>query len=220
MKKKMTTDNDTQQKQQQPGAHTEGADKTDSDKAQELIAAVHWNGLQALKMEFGEQQVEGQVMNHEVYGPIFTYMVKSPEGKAYVSGFFLREMIAGFQQKQDPSLWLSSFYVDLMKSPESRLLPMPPQSEEEAKALIDKIIVPHCVKSVREEFAPEPVHADLELHEEHGPVVEAGFPSITEGNNVCAMPLHFLMAHYLLNRDPADLLIQGLYRIREEHGLD
>jgi len=215
----MTTDNDIKERENQ-GDQAAGADKSDNDKAQELIAAVHWNGLQALKMEFGEQQVEGQVMNHEVYGPIFTYMVRSPEGKQYVSGFFLREMIAGFQQKQDPSEWLSSFYVDLMKSSESRLLPMPPQSEDEAKALIDKIIVPHCVKSVREEFAPEPVHADLEFHEEHGPVVEAGFPSITEGNNVCAMPLHFLMAHYLLNRDPADLLIQGLYRIREEHGLD
>lgn len=216
----MTTEGNIQEKPQGTGEQAEGAGKSDSEKAQELIAAVHWNGLQALKMEFGEQAVEGQVMNHEVYGPIFTYMVKSAEGQPYVSGFFLREMIAGFQQKQDPSLWLSSFYVDLMKSPEGKLLPRPPQSEDEAKALIDKIIVPHCVKAVREEFAPEPVHADLELHEEHGPVVEAGFPSITEGNNVCAMPLHFLMAHYLLNRDPADLLIQGLYRIREEHGLD
>ncbi|MCC3371680.1 hypothetical protein [Cohnella sp. REN36] len=207
----MTTDN------QQPDA--QGA-ATDQDKANELVAALYWNGLQALKVRFDDHEVEGQVLKHDVYGPIFSYQVKSPEGQAYVTGFFLREMLATFQTKQDPSLWISSFFVDLMKSPESVLLPRPPQSEDEAKALIDKQIVPHCAQAVREEFAPEPVHVDLDLHEEHGPVLEAGFPAIREGNNVCAMPLHILMAHFLLNRDPADLLIQGLYRIREEHGLE
>ncbi|MGO4372331.1 hypothetical protein AB4Z21_16480, partial [Paenibacillus sp. MCAF20] len=75
-------------------------------------------------------------------------------------------------------------------------------------------------EAIRSEFAPEKVHVGLDMHPEQGPVLEAGFPSIIDGNNVCAVPLHLLFTHLMMNRDPAELLIQGLYKIREEHGLD
>jgi hypothetical protein len=58
------------------------------------------------------------------------------------------------------------------------------------------------------------------MHEQAGPVLEAGFPAIKEGNNVCAMPFHLLLTMQLLNRDPADPVVNGLYKIRKEHGLE
>lgn len=185
---------------------------------QELINAVHHNGLVALRMRFAD--VEGEVMKHDVYGPIFVYRVKDEAGDGYACGFFLRELVALFQGKNDPAAWMASFYVELMKNKGGQLLPRPPQNEDEAKALIDKGLVPACITAVNEEFAPEQVHAGLQWHQDHGPVFEAGFPAIKDGNNVCAVPLHILMAHLLLNRDPSELIIQGMYRIREEHGLD
>ncbi|MFC5470360.1 hypothetical protein ACFPPD_16830 [Cohnella suwonensis] len=188
------------------------------EKMKELIGAVHHNGTVALKQHFDD--VEGQVMGHQIYGPIFVYQVKDEQGDGYACGFFLRELIAKFQQGGDPSQWMASFYVDLMKTPGGKLLPTPPQTEDAAKALIDNVIVPQCIAAVKEEFAPEEVYAGLALNEEHGPVLEAGFPSIQDGNNVCAMPLHVLMAHQLLNREPSELLVQGLYKIRIEHGLE
>lgn len=188
------------------------------EQLKELIDAVQHNGLVALRMRF--EHVDGQVMTHQVYGPIFAFQVKDEAGDAYVIGFFLRELIAAFQGGGDPSQWMASFYYDLMKVKGGKLLPAPPASEDEAKAIIDKVVLPACYEAVKEEFAPEEVHAGLDWHAEHGPVLETGFPSIKDGNNVCAFPLHVLMAHHLLNRDPSELPIQGLYKIREEHGLD
>lgn len=188
------------------------------EQLKELIDAVQHNGLIALRMRF--EHVDGQVTMHQVYGPIFAFQVKDEAGDAYVIGFFLRELIATFQGGGDPSQWMASFYYELMKVKGGKLLPAPPANEDEAKAIIDKIILPACYEAVKEEFAPEEVHAGLDWHAEHGPVLETGFPSIKDGNNVCAFPLHILMAHYLLNRDPSELPIQGLYKIREEHGLD
>ncbi|MFC5531415.1 hypothetical protein [Cohnella yongneupensis] len=188
------------------------------EKMKELVNAVQHNGLVALRMRFDE--VDGQVMMHEVYGPIFVFRTKDESGDSYACGFFLRELIAKFQGGGDPSEWLASFFYELMKVKGGRLLPHPPQTEDEAKAIIDKALVPACIAAVKEEFAPEEVHAGLDWHDEHGPVFETGFPAISDGNNVCAFPLHVLMAHYLLNREPSELLIQGLYRIREEHGMN
>ncbi|GIO13788.1 hypothetical protein J19TS2_33430 [Cohnella xylanilytica] len=182
----------------------------------ELIKNLYQHSIQALKSQFEDSEVEGQVVQHDVYGPLFTFRVKNDQGDWYACGFFLRELLANFQQNKNPALWLGSFFVDLMKVPGGVMLPKPPQSEEEAKALMDGTILPHCFSAVKEEFEPEEVYAGLDLHQEHGPVLEAGFPKYKEGNNVCAMPLHLLLAHYLLNRDPADLLVQGLYRILEE----
>jgi len=185
-------------------------------KLLELIRQIYQHSIKLLKSVFEEEEVDGQVAKHEVYGPLFTFRVKNKEGVGYACGFFMRELLLGFQQNKNPALWLSSFFVDLMKTPGGALLPKPPQNEDEAKAIMDNQVIPHCIAAVKEEFAPEEVYAGLDLHKEHGPVLEAGFPKFREGNNVCAMPLHLLLAHHLLNRDPAELLIQGLYRILDE----
>ncbi|WP_440832172.1 hypothetical protein [Paenibacillus sp. 22594] len=184
----------------------------------ELVQAVHHNGMVALKMHFNE--VQGQVMNLEAYGPVFVFHVMDEAKDVYSCGFFLRELIARFQTNNSPNIWMASFFIDLMKVKGGKALTPPPTSEEEAKAMIDNVLVPHCIAAVREEFAPEQVHAGLAWNETHGPVFEAGFPALTEGNNVCAIPLHMLLIHLQLNRDPSELLLQGLYNIRKEHGLD
>ncbi|MUT65753.1 hypothetical protein [Paenibacillus sp. NEAU-GSW1] len=189
-----------------------------AEKFQELIKAVYHNGLVALKMHFDE--VNGQVMNQEVYGPIFIYEVKDESNNGYTCGFFLRELVAKFQSGGDPSLWISSFFVELMKTEGGKPLPKSPTSEDEAKAMLDKVVIPHCIAAVEEEFAPEKVHAGLDWNKDIGPVFEAGFPAIREGNNVCAFPLHLLLAHHLLNRDPSEVLLQGMYKIRAEHGIE
>lgn len=193
-------------------------EKMSEESYTELLKAVYHNGLVTLKLNF--QEVEGQVSNLEVYGPVFIYRVKDEANDEYFCGFFLRELIARFQGDSNPAVWLSSFFYEMMKTKGGKPLPTPPQSEDEAKAIIDNVLVPLCIESVREEFAPEQVHAGLAWNEEHGPVFEAGFPVITEGHNVCAIPLHHLLTHFQLNRDPSELLIQGMYNIRKEHGMD
>ncbi len=185
-------------------------------KLAELIKAVFHNGVTALKMFFDE--VTGQVVNQERLGPIFVFQVKNESQQVYACGFFLQELVARFQSGNDPAQWLSSFYFDLMEEEGGKPLPKPPNGEVETKALIDGKLVPHCIESIREEFAPEQVHAGLGIVKEHGPVFEAGFPSIKDGNNVCAVPLQVLLTHWLLNRNPADILIRGLYNIKEKHG--
>ncbi|WP_241675007.1 hypothetical protein [Paenibacillus luteus] len=188
------------------------------EKWAELLKAVHHNGLVALKTQY--DNVEGQVLNLEAYGPVFVFHVKDETDSVYSCGFFLRELIARFQSGNDPALWMASFFVELMETKGGKTLPQPASSEDEAKAIIDNLLVPQCIKAVTEEFAPEKVHAGLAWNEDHGPVFEAGFPSIIEGNNVCAIPLHILLTHLQLNRDPGELLLQGLYDIREKNGMD
>ncbi|MGO4183590.1 hypothetical protein AB4Z17_20640 [Paenibacillus sp. TAF43_2] len=188
------------------------------EKWAELIKAVHHNGLAALKMHFNE--VEAQVSNIVDYGPVFVFNVKDESGSVYSCGFFLRELIARFQSDNDPAVWLASFFVDLMETEGGKPLPKPATNEDEAKEIIDKVLVPQCIKAVTEEFAPEQVHAGLAWKEDHGPIFEVGFPAIIDGNNVCAVSLHLLLTHLQLNRDPGELLIQGLYDIRYEHGLE
>lgn len=182
-----------------------------------LIKAVLHNGLVALRMHYDD--VEGQVLNVEAYGPVFVFHVKDETDSVYSCGFFLHELVARFQSGNDPSMWMASFFTDLMDIKGGKSLPQPATSEDEAKAIIDKILVPQCIKAVNEEFAPEQVHAGLAWNEERGPVFEVGFPTIKEGNNVCAIPLHLLLVHLQLNRDPGELLIQGLYDIREKFGM-
>lgn len=192
-------------------------DKSEENLA-ELVKAVHHNGQVALKMHF--KDVEGQVLKLDAYGPVFVYHVKDDSNNVYSCGFFLHELIARFQSGNSPDVWMTSFFIDLMKTKGGKALPQPASSEDEAKAIIDKVLVPKCIEEVNEEFAPEEVHAGLAWNEQYGPVFETGFPAITEGNNVCAVPLHLLFTHLQLNRDPSELLLQGLYKIRKEHGLD
>jgi hypothetical protein len=189
-------------------------------KAQEqLIAAVRHNGLVALRTHF--ENVEGEAVTHNVYGPIFVFRVQDEAGDFYACGFFLRELVAKFQRGGESAAeWLASFYYEMMKTKGGKLLPKPPQTEDEAKELFDQQIVPQCITAAREEFASERLHAGLAVNEQAGPVLEAGFPDIQAANNGCAIPLHVLLAHYLLNRDPAELLVHILYKVRREHGLN
>lgn len=188
------------------------------EKWNELIKAVHHNGMVALKMYFKE--VQSQIINLAAFGPVFVYHVKNESGDVYSTGFFLRELVNRFQSDKNPEVWVSSFFHEMMKTKGGQTLPKQPESEDEAKAIIDNKVIPLCIKTVEEEFAPEKVHAGLAWNEDHGPVFEAGFPSITDGNNVCAVPLQLLFTHFQLNRDPSELVLAGMYNIRKQHGLE
>ncbi|MBD2846675.1 hypothetical protein IDH44_15865 [Paenibacillus sp. IB182496] len=204
-------------KSNEKDASVSGADQqkeANREKTTALLKAVYQNGITALRQFFPE--VAGKVLNQERFGPVFVFQVKDEEQRVCACGFFLQELVAHFQSGKDPAQWMASFYFDLMDQGEARPLPKPPAGEEETKALIDKTIVPHCIAAVREEFAPEQVRAGLGIVPKQGPVFEAGFPGIKDGNNVCAVPLHVMMTHHLLNRDPAELVIQGLHSIREQ----
>ncbi|WP_127567867.1 hypothetical protein [Paenibacillus xylaniclasticus] len=193
----------------------EANEEANAEQFAELVKAVHHNGLTALRMHF--DNVEGQVLNQEVFGPVFVYQVKDASNNGYVCGFFLHELITQFQHGSNPAQWMASFFVDMMKTEGGRLLPKPPANEDEAKAMIDKYLVPRCIDAINEEFGPDQVHAGLGFHQEHGPVFEAGFPSIVNGNNVCAFPINLLATLVLMNRDPSDLVLQALYKIKDEH---
>jgi hypothetical protein len=191
-------------------------EQSSSGAVDEAQVIMNWHQLvqNVLQEQFPEYEVEGQVGQHQLHGPMMAFALKK-EGKSYACAFFLTELVRQFQTNPNAVMWLTAFYVDLLRHPDSRPLPAPPQSEDEAKVLFDKHIVPHCARTVREEFEPEPVYVDLELNPEHGPVLEAGFPSIVEGNNTCAIPLHYLLTLYLMNRDPADPLLQALYQLKD-----
>ncbi|SDS06744.1 hypothetical protein SAMN05444162_0659 [Paenibacillaceae bacterium GAS479] len=218
----MTTNQNTEEQEtESTEPPVQGQPEISEAELQQMIAALYKHGELALQTFYqDEYEVDGQVVSHPMYGPLFTYRLLDANKNPHSVGFFMNELVQNFQKNEDPALWMSSFFVDILRGERSRLLPPPPQNEEEAKYLFDQIIVPHCANTCRSEFPDEPVHVDIDIHPEHGPVVEAGFPSITDGNNVVAMPFHFLLALHLLNRDTADPLITGLYRIREEHGMD
>ncbi|MBO9607239.1 MAG: hypothetical protein J7639_14860 [Paenibacillaceae bacterium] len=168
-----------------------------------------------LDTQFEDYQVQSNIGQHPIYGPMYAYgLIK--EDKVYACGFFATELIPRFQEGNDPAGYVESFFVDMIREGDSRPLPQPPQTEDEAKALFDNVIVPYCAKTVRAEFEEDTVYVDLDVHPEHGPVLEAGFPVLIEGVNTCAMPLQFLLALYLLNRDPADPFIQALWKLKDE----
>lgn len=198
-------------------------EKTDEEKkreeeAKKIIVAIHSRSLQMLQTDFDAYQVEGQIINHPNFGPMFVYRLKEKEGdKEYACGFFMNEML---QKHQDPgraSQWLASFYIDMIEAGVSRPLLAPPADQEAAKKLLDEQVVPFCATAVREEFGPDQVQVGFNMHKQAGPVLEAGFPQFKDGNNACAMPLQYLMTLHLMNRDPSDPLINGLYKIQEEH---
>lgn len=191
--------------------------KMSVEKLNELIQAVQHNGFVSLRAYFDE--VTGRIWNLEAYGPLLIYSVKDDANNEYECGFFMRELISKFQSGNDPSQWMSSFFVDLMKTPGGKTLPKPPASEAEVKEIVDHQIVKPCMDAVQEEFAAEQVQIGLDLHPEHGAVLKAGFPSIKEGNNMCAFTLDSLITHVLLNRDPSEVIIQGLYNIREQQAV-
>jgi len=196
-------------------------DKKREEEAKKLVAAIYGRTLQMLQIEFAEFKVEGQIIHHLSLGPLFAYQLKSNDSDAhYACGFLINELLEKHKDAARAQQWLASFYIDMIDEGVSKPLPKPPQSKEESTKLFDQVIMPHCMQSVRDEFQDEKVHIGLSLHEKAGPVVEAGFPSIKEGNNVCAMPIQYLLTLHLLNRDPAEPIVNALYRIREESGLE
>jgi hypothetical protein len=203
----MSTNETNELNQEQQGPNPEEA---------ELITNVFNLVQNILKVQFPEHEVVGQIDHHLLQGPIMAFTLKADE-KIYTCGFFLSELVQQFQSKPHAPMWLSSFFVDMLDSPESKPLPNPPQTEEAAKDIFDNYIIPHCAQTVREEFDPEPVLVDLALNPDHGPILEASFVSIIEGNNTCAIPLHYLLTLYLMNRDPADPIIQALNQIKDSH---
>ncbi|UJF31320.1 hypothetical protein [Paenibacillus hexagrammi] len=198
---------------------TEQDEQRDPEQEQAKAILVWFQHVQqVLKEYFSEYEVDGQIGNNPAYGPMLAFTL-SKDGKSSSCGFFLNEIMRNFQSNPNAILWLSSFFVDLLRSPDSHPLPSPPQTEDDAKALFDKHIVPYCAQTVREEFSDQQVYVDLELHPEHGPVLETGFVAVKEGNNTCALPLHYLLTLYLLNRDPAEPIIQAMYKLYEENNL-
>ena len=189
-------------------------------QTQEKIQAIEalFNHLKSILMKnFGEYKVEGLIGQHPMYGPLFVFSLGN-EGKSYGCGFFVNEVARVFQTNSDPEQWLCSFYVDMIRSGESKPLPDSPQSEEESKSLIDNTIVPYCMECIKSEFPNETMYVDLSMNEQLGPVLEAGFPSITEGSNTTGLPLPYIYALYLLNRDPAEPIIEALNHIYEKQG--
>ncbi|MCM3631935.1 MULTISPECIES: hypothetical protein [Paenibacillus] len=191
------------------------------EEAKKLISTIYSRSLKMLQLEFESFQVEGRIMNHPGFGPLFAYQLKDNDSdKQYACGFLMNEMLEKHKDAARAQQWLASFFIDMIDEQVSKPLPTPPQSQEESKKLFDQQIMPHCASSVREEFNTEKLYINISVHEKVGPVLEAGFPSIKDGNNVCAMPIQYLLTLYLLNRDPAEPLVNGLYLIREQHGLD
>jgi len=188
--------------------------------AKKLIAEIYNRSLKMLQMEFDSFQVEGQILNHSSFGPLFAYQLKDHKSdNKYACGFLINELLEKHKDAAKAQQWLASFFIDMIDEQVSKPLPTPPQNQEDSKKLFDQHILPHCMKAVREEFNTEKVYVNLSVHEKAGPVLETGFPDIKDGNNVCAMPIPFLLTLHLLNRDPADPLVNGLYLIREQHGL-
>ncbi|MBC8079405.1 MAG: hypothetical protein H7X86_03615 [Gorillibacterium sp.] len=209
------TPNDTE-----PNTLTPEPTQQEKQEALEKIQAIEalFNHLKGILVHsFSDYTVEGLIGQHPMFGPLFVFSL-TREGKSYGCGFFVNEVARVFQTNSDPEQWLSSFYVDMIRTGESKPLPDSPKTEEERNALIDKIIVPYCAESIRSEFPNESMHVDLSMNEQLGPVIEAGFPSITEGSNTTGLPLPYIYALYLLNRDPAEPIIEALNQIYEKHG--
>lgn len=194
-------------------------DETEEKRRQDLQEQIQlWFSRvqQTLVDQFEGCEVDGEIALHPKYGHLFLYRLTLGEN-SYECGFLLTELVRNFQLKGDPEQWLSSFFVDLIENPKRTSLPEHPQTEEEAKRIIDEKVIPDCAAAIQEEFPNQEVSIEVQPHPEHGLVLAAGFPSIEDEDHTYAMPLGYLLALYLLNRDPAEPIIQGLYRLQEEH---
>ncbi|WP_438445292.1 hypothetical protein [Gorillibacterium sp. sgz5001074] len=165
--------------------------------------------------QYPDYEVEGQIALHPNYGHLFAFRIKK-EDMFYTCGFMLTELIRVFQNNGNPPLWLASFFYDMIQAGESRPLPNPPASEEEANQILQEKVLPLVMQGVQEEFSEaEQVYVDLDTNEQLGPVLELGIPSIKDGPNTCAIPLQYLLTMYMLNRDPAEHAVQNLSKILE-----
>lgn len=171
---------------------------------------------QVLQEQFDDYEVGGQIAKHETYDYLFFFQLIK-ENKVYQCGFFMNELVRRFQLKQNLELWISSFFVDLINTNESQPLPTQPESDEEAKRLMDGTVLPIIAKSIQEEYPEGSVQYRISMHPKMGLVIEAGFPAIKEGNNTCIIPLQYLLMLYLMNRDPSEPVIQALDTLYENY---
>ncbi|WP_438432167.1 hypothetical protein [Gorillibacterium sp. sgz500922] len=187
---------------------------TDQEKA-EAIGALLGHCKNLLQQSFEGSTVEGQVGEHPIFGPLFLYTLKL-NGQSYSCGFLIGEVARTVQNNPRPDLWLSSFFVDMVREGVSRPLPEQPKSEEESKTFVEQQVLPACARGIGEEFAGRQVHLEVSMNPEVGPVLEAGLPEFKEGPNTTALPIAFLFTLYLLNRDPSEPVIESLNRILAE----
>jgi len=187
---------------------------TDEGQA-EAIGALFTHCKNTLQQCFEGSAVEGQVGEHPIFGPLFLYTLEF-SGQTYSCGFLIGEVARTMQNNPRPDLWLSSFFVDMIREGMSRPLPEQPKSEEESKAYVEQNVLPACARGIGEEFPDRSVHLEVSMHPEYGPILEAGFPEFKEGPNTAALPIALLFTLYLLNRDPSEPVIEALNRILSE----
>jgi hypothetical protein len=169
-----------------------------------------------LKENFPEYLMSsGNIGLHPQYGYLFSFQLNKDD-KTYSCGFILREVVDRFMSNREPEQWLCSFFIDKIDNDEPGPFPKTPSSEEEFKQMVDDQVVPLCIQNIHKEFPEDNVQVDLDVHPEHGPVLEAGFPNLKEGNNTAAVPLMYLITLYMLNRDPSEPLVAALYRVLDE----
>ncbi|WP_058303651.1 hypothetical protein [Gorillibacterium timonense] len=192
----------------------ETAQATEQEKA-EAIGALFTHCRNMLLQSFDGSDVEGQVGEHPLFGPLFIFTLKLNQ-QAYSCGFLVGEVARTMQNNPHPEVWISSFFVDMVREGTSRPLPSQPSSEEESKAFVEQKVLPACANGIREEFTDRSVHLEVVMHPEYGPILEAGFPEYKDGSNTAGLPIHFLFTLYLLNRDPAEPVIEALYRVLSE----
>ncbi|MEO3944324.1 hypothetical protein [Gorillibacterium sp. CAU 1737] len=187
---------------------------TEKEKA-EAIGALFTHCRNLLLQSFEGSEVEGQVGEHPLFGPLFIFTLRL-DSNSYSCGFLVGEVARTMQNNPEPHVWLSSFFVDMVRQGTSRPLPAQPTSEEESKAYVEQKVLPVCANGIREEFPDRQIHLEVVMHEEYGPILEAGFPEYKDGSNTTALPIPFLFTLYLLNRDPSEPIIEALYRILAE----
>lgn len=205
---------DEKETQAAEGAENGQTGGNEGKELEEQVQAWFQMVKQILVEQYPEFSVDGQVALHPGYGHLFAFRL-AKDDKYYTCGFMMTELLRIFQHNANPPLWLSSFFYDMIQGGESRPLPNPPASEEDANRILQEEVMPLVMKGVQEEFPADQVYVDLETHEQLGPVLELGFPSITDGPNTCAIPLQYLLTMYMMNRDPAEHAVQSLTKLQE-----
>lgn len=222
----MSTKDETQNQAQEPISELapEQEDNQAQTKTKEQleretqIQALYYQVREIIRENFPGYEIAGQIGQHPQFGTFFAYQLNEADGKGYATAFFLSELARQFQGQglDHPTRWITSFFHEKVEAGENAPFPSPPETEEAAKQAIEETLVPLITRTLREEFPEQNVHVEMEMDEKHGPVLEAGFPSIKDGHNTCVLPLSYLYALYYMNRDPAEPMVVAMYRLLEE----
>lgn len=187
------------------------------EQLEKVIPALFHRSKALLNIEFPQYKITGHVRQHHFLGPFLAFeLIEDNNDTTYACGFMFNELLERHKDKDDAKQWLASFFIDMIDEQVNKPLPLEPKNGEEANALIQDVVLPYTLKSIREEFGETKIHVRFTQHPKAGPVLEAGFPDIPPGNKVCAIPVNLLLALYLLNRDCAEPIINGLYALQEE----